>query len=55
MTINIVIRTENTLLQAVNIFSGHTEAAAADSRILMADGVSFILMSNATDKILLAT
>jgi hypothetical protein len=55
MTVNIVIRSQNTPLQALNIFTGKTEAAAGGSRILMADGTSFILMSNATDKILLAT
>lgn len=34
--------------------NARTEAGGAPSRILMADGASFILMVNATDKILLA-
>jgi hypothetical protein len=34
--------------------NARTEAGGAPSRILMADGASFVLMVNATDKILLA-
>ena len=54
MTINIVIRSENTPLQAVNIFSGHTEAAAgANFLVQEVDGTSRFTLEDGSGSILL--